>query len=212
MIREYEIEPVRGLPGDLPADESIVWQGAPDWRSLMVSVFHARLVAAWFAGIAALALVAGGTGWRGAALTMLVSLLGLALLAGLAWAQARTTVYTLTQKRLVLRFGVALPKCVNLPLQLIESADLRPAGKDWVEIALRIHGRFPLAWMQMWPHVRPWRAANPQPMLRGVPASLAPLLAAMLAAADPARHRPVAAVAAPSRGVAAEAPALGVAA
>jgi hypothetical protein len=205
---EYEIEPVKGLPGNLPKGESIVWQGEPDWQTLARGVFHTRLVAAWFVIVAMGAFVAGGTGPLGAVITLGVAVLGLGLLAFLAWAQARSTVYTLTEKRLVMRFGVALPKCVNLPLQLIAAADLKPLGADKADIALRIHGRFPLGWLQMWPHVRPWKVAQPQPMLRAVPMNFAPILAAALAKADPAQHRPVEAAA----GETAPAPALGVAA
>lgn len=197
MSLEYENEPIKGLPGFLPKGESIIWQGSPDWQTLARGVFHTRLVAAWFVIVAMGAFVAGGTGPLGAAITLGVAVLGLAVLALLAWAQARTTVYTLTEKRLVMRFGIALPKCVNLPLQLIASADLKPVGAGHADIALIIHGRFPLGWAQMWPHVRPWKVAQPQPMLRAVPTSFAPILAAALAKADPSLHRPVAADAAP---------------
>ena len=190
---EYEIEPVKGLPGYLPKGESIVWQGSPDWRTLARGVFHTRLVAAWFVLVAAAAFFAGGTGLLGAVVTLSVAAMGLALLAALAWSQARSTVYTLTEKRIVMRFGVALPKCVNLPLSLISSADLKPAGHGHCDIALKTQGRFPLGWLQMWPHVRPWKVAEPQPMLRAVPESLAARLADMLANANPSLQRPVSA-------------------
>jgi hypothetical protein len=209
MITEYENEPVKGLPGFLPKDESIVWQGSPDWRSMARGVFHTRLVAAWFVVVAMAAFVAGGTGPLGALITLLVAVIGLALLAGLAWAQARSTVYTLTQKRIVMRFGVALPKCVNLPLAQVASADLKPAGVGHCDIALQMATRFPLGWLQMWPHVRPWKVAEPQPMLRGVPTGFVAVLADTLAKADPTRHRPVA-QAAPA--AAAQQAAMGVAA
>lgn len=207
-MMEHEIEPVKGLPGDLPKDEAIVWQGSPAWQGLARGVFHTRLVAVWFAFVAMLAFVAGGTGLLGAMVTLGVAVLGLGLLVGLAWLQARSTVYTLTNKRIVMRFGMALPKCVNLPLALVESADLKPAGIGHADVALKMHGRFPLGWLQMWPHVRPWKVGTPQPMLRAVPEALVPLLADTLAKADPARHRPVA-VAAPA---ASDAQPMGVAA
>ncbi|MFZ4688953.1 MAG: photosynthetic complex putative assembly protein PuhB [Polymorphobacter sp.] len=207
MTIEYEIEPIKGLPGNLPKDESIIWQGSPDWRTLARGVFHTRLVAAWFVIVAMAAFVAGGTGLLGAVVTLLVAVLGLGLLAVLAYAQAQSTVYTLTNKRIVMRFGVALPKCVNLPLQMIETADLKPAG-GFCDVALKTSGRFPLGWLQMWPHVRPWQVAAPQPMLRAVPQAFVGVLADTLAKADPSLHRPVA------RSVPASAPAaaLGVAA
>ena len=187
MTVEYEIEPIRGLPGNLPKGEHIVWQGSPDWRSFARSVFHTRLVAGWFLFVASLAFVAGGTGVLGAAITLIVAMLGLSVLGLLAWAGARSTVYTLTNRRVVMRFGAAVPKCVNLPLAKIGAADVRPVGDGHVDIVLRPTERFPLGWLQTWPHVRPWKVASPQPMLRALPESFVPILAEGLASADPAR-------------------------
>ena len=184
---EYEDEPIPGLPGRLPPGENILWQGTPDWRGVARGVFHTRLVAVWFVFVASLAFVAGGTGLNGALITLAVAALGLAVLAVLARAQAKSTIYTLTNKRVVLRFGVALPKCVNVPLALVGTADAKPAGDGMVDVSLTPTVRFPLAYLQMWPHVRPWKFGSPQPMLRAVPESFVPLLADALAKADPAR-------------------------
>ena len=193
MTPEYEYEPIKGLPGKLPPGETIIWQGSPDWLALARSVFHARLVAAWFVVVAGTAFLAGGTGLLGAAVTLGVAAAGLAVLGLLAWAQARTTIYTLTNRRIVLRFGVALQKAVNLPLKQIAAADAKPVGTGHADIAFRTLQRFPLGWLQMWPHVRPWAVGRPQPMLRGVPAGVAVTIANALAQADPAITRPVAA-------------------
>lgn len=189
MSIEYDNEPIPGLPGLLPKGESIVWQGSPDWMALVRGVFHARLVTGWFVLAALGAFFAGGTGPMGAAITLLVAMLGLGVLAFLAWAQARSSIYTLTEKRLVMRFGVALPKCVNLPLALIASADVQPVNAGHVDVALQLTDRFPLGWLQMWPHVRPWKVGRPQPMLRSVPSSFVAILAETLAKADPTRQR-----------------------
>ena len=173
------------MPGTLPPGESIIWQGSPDWQTLARSVFHTRLVALWFAFAAALAFLAGGTGLSGALLTLGAAAIGLGVLYLLARAGARSTIYTLTNRRIVMRFGVALPKCVNLPLAAIGAADVQARGSGHADIALRPTQRFPLGWLQMWPHVQPWQVALPRPMLRAVPASFAPMLAAALMSADP---------------------------
>lgn len=191
MIHEYEWEPVRGLPERLPNGEEIIWQASPDWRAVASSVLHIRWVAAWFVGVACFAFVSGGTGLTGALVTLAVGLLGCGVIAGLAWAQARTTVYTLTGRRLVLRFGVALTKCVNLPLAMVASADAKPAGSRHHDVALTTTERFPLAYMQMWPHVRPGKFAKPVPMLRGIDSEALTLLAKALAAAGPLRRASV---------------------
>jgi len=184
---EYEDEPIPGLPGRLPPGETILWQGTPDWLGVARGVFHARLVIVWFLFVASLAFVAGGTGLTGALVTMAVAALGLAVLGVLARAQAKSTIYTLTNKRVVLRFGVALPKCVNVPLALVGRADVKPAGTGIVDVSLTPTVRFPLAYLQMWPHARPWKFGSPQPMLRSVPEAFVPVLADALAKADPAK-------------------------
>lgn len=185
MTIEYEIEPIPGLPGNLPPGESILWQGSPDWQTLARAVFHTRLVAVWFIFVASLAFVGGGTGLKGAVVTLAVASLGLGLLYFLARASARSTIYTLTNRRVVMRFGVALPKCINLPLKAIGAADVRILGNGQIDIVLRPTQRFPLGWLQMWPHVQPWKVAQPQPMLRAVPEGFAPMLAKALVDADP---------------------------
>ncbi len=194
---EYEDEPIPGLPGRLPPGETIIWQGAPEWRGVARGVFHVRAVLIWFLFVASLAFVAGGTGIIGALTTLGVAGLGLGVLAVLARAQAKSTIYTLTNRRVVLRFGVALPKCVNVPLALVGRADAKPAGAGIVDVSLTPTVRFPLAYLQMWPHVRPWKFGSPQPMLRAVPEAFVPMLADALAKADPARSAAVSPDAAP---------------
>jgi hypothetical protein len=38
-VGEYEDEPVRGLPDYLPDDETLVWQGEPDFKVMARRVF-----------------------------------------------------------------------------------------------------------------------------------------------------------------------------
>jgi hypothetical protein len=58
-------------------------------------------------------------------------------------------------------------------------------GAGHVDLVLRPTQRFPLGWLQMWPHVQPWKVGEPQPMLRAVPAGFAPVLARALVDANP---------------------------
>ena len=48
---EHEFEPEYGLPEPLPAGEHVLWQGAPDWRTLARHVFHVRTLVVYFAVI-----------------------------------------------------------------------------------------------------------------------------------------------------------------
>lgn len=166
-MMEYENEPVRGLPGHLPEGESILWQGSPDWRLLARSAFFSRLVAAYFVVLVVMAVLGGSFG--GVLATVIAGVLAIGLIFLFAWAVARTTVYTLTTKRVVLRIGVALNTCINIPLSRIGGAHLRALGPVEGDIALTLVGPSPLGYAILWPHARPWKLARPQPMLRALP-------------------------------------------
>jgi Bacterial PH domain len=183
---EHELEPQYGLPERLPADEHILWQGAPDFRALALQVFHLRKVAIYFTVLIALrlsSLLADGASaleaLRGMVLPLGLAALGLVALASLAWLTARTTVYTLTNRRVVMRIGIVLTLALNVPLRIVTSAGLRRQGKRGGDIVMQLSGDDHMAWLHLWPHVRPWRVKRPEPMLRALPdaAHVAQLLA-----------------------------------
>jgi hypothetical protein len=188
-MSEYDHEPIRGLPGDLPPGETILWQGAPDWRVLARSALHTRLIAAYFAVCLTLALANGSM--LGVGFTVIGGALVVALLTGFAWAVARTTVYTLTNRRMVLRIGVALNTCINLPLSMIGAADLRARGNGFGDIALAPTAAHRLGYALLWPHARPFHLRKPQPMLRALPdaATVAQILARECAGLAPVEQR-----------------------
>lgn len=179
-MKEHDFEPVRGLPGELPDGERLLWQGAPDWLALGRRAFHMQSVAAYFSVLMIWRGVAEGS--LAAALGLLpFALIALALLAGLAFMTARTTVYTITTKRVVMRFGVALPKAINIPFTIIASADHRAYGDKSGDIALSLAPSSHINYFLLWPHARPLRLARPQPTLRAVAEGAA--VAAVLARA-----------------------------
>lgn len=187
---EHDEEPVRGLPERLPMGERILWQGSPVWRTLARTVFHTRIVAIYFAVLVAGA-VAIGADTPGIAATVIAAILGLGLLHLLAWAVARTSVYTLTNRRIVLRTGVALQTCINVPLNIVASADIALHADGTGDLPLKLRGYGKLGYAHLWPHARPWALKEPEPMLRAVPdaARVGALIAEALLAANPAGRR-----------------------
>lgn len=173
---EHEFEAAYGLPEPLPKGENTLWQGAPDFGDLAVRVFHMRKVAVYFAVLVAIRgffLSSSGAG----AVTIMAGMLivaGLALVALtalgiLAWLTARTTAYTLTDQRVVMRIGIVLTLTFNLPLKRIETAGLLLTGKGFGDIPLALSSGDRIGWLNLWPHARPWRIARPEPMLRCIP-------------------------------------------
>ena len=179
---EHEWEAAPGLPSALPKGERVVWQGAPDWRSLAVNAFHVRKIGIYFVlmlALQALNLTApdNGIGWKPLAevewkpLVVAASLyaLALGLLLALAWLSARTTLYTLTNKRVVMRIGIVLTLTFNLPFKRIVGASLKPQTGGMGDIALSLHSEDRIGWFHLWPHQRAWHINHPQPTLRCVP-------------------------------------------
>jgi hypothetical protein len=97
-----------------------------------------------------------------------VASFALALMTAYAWFSGRTTVYTITSKRVVIRAGVALPKVLNLPFSKIEAANLRTYADGSGDIVLTLPPSDRVAYPMLWPHVRPWRFNRAEPMMRGI--------------------------------------------
>jgi hypothetical protein len=174
-VSDFDFEPMRGLPACLPRGEMLLWQGNPEWRALAWRAFHIKHVAIYFAVLAIWTVAsawADGVGIGGALLAAawvpLMAVAAVALLAALAWLSARTTVYTITSKRLVLRIGIALPITINVPFGAIESVGLRLHGEGLGDIPSSLSKGYRLAFLVLWPHARPWHVRGPQPMLRCV--------------------------------------------
>ena len=173
---EHEWEAAPGLPSALPAGERVVWQGAPNWKRLAIHAFHVRKVALYFAfmlAVQAINLTApeGQVDWKPLVVAGSLYALALALLLGTAWFSARSTLYTLTNKRVVMRIGSVLTLTFNLPFKRIAGASLKTQGAGTGDIALALHPEDRIGWAHLWPHQRAWHVTRPQPTLRCVPDS-----------------------------------------
>ncbi len=176
---DFDFEPIRGIPAPLPEGEAILWQGAPGFRGLLLRALHGRKVALYF-GLLMLwrfgAAVAAGQGpavGLGQAILLLpVAVAAIGILALIAWGYARTTVYTLTSRRLLIRSGIAIPVTLSLPLSKVVSASVKVFGDGTGDIPVKVEPGERIIGMYIWPNVRPWAWNRPEPMLRGVPDAL----------------------------------------
>ena len=155
--------------------EHIIWQGAPIARELALQAFHVRKVSAYFGVlISARFVLAIGDGlpWPQAlasfGLYAAAAVCALGILIGIAHLVERSTIYTLTTSRLILRYGIALPVTLNIPLSRIVTAKLACSDGDIGDIALEPAEDTRLAYLLLWPHARPWHISHPQPVLRCV--------------------------------------------
>lgn len=172
VIREHEIEPVAGLPGELPVGEVILWQGRPSARLVARHSVKSLWIGGYFLVLAIWAAASGlsdgqplgGIAFSIAVLTGLAAIV-LGMIELFAWGVERTTLYTITSERVVMRFGVALSMSLNLPFSQINAVALGKLGGKAGTIALALRDGQRLSWMLQWPHVRGWRFATPEPSL-----------------------------------------------
>jgi hypothetical protein len=168
---EHEFEAAPGLPEPLPADERLLWQGAPKWQQVAIDIFHVRSLAWYFAGMMLLqaTYLLGEPErhlFKPLLLSFVLSSMALAILSLMAWLTASTAMYTLTNKRVVMRIGVVLTLTFNLPLRMLAGASLKTNADGSGDIALKLAGNDHIAWLNLWPHARPWVLRHPEPSLR----------------------------------------------
>lgn len=209
---EHEFEAAPGLPEALPPGERLLWQGAPDWRVLARDALHVRLIGGYFAVLVL---------WRtGVVLTdpapvpqlalallwpLPLAAVALGLLALLAWLIARTSLYTITDRRVVMRVGIVLSITFNLPFRQIDAARLHTHADGSGNLSLLLAGDGPdsarIAYLHLWPHARPWHLRRTEPMLRALPdaRAVAGLLTTALAESAGVTRLPLPAQPAPPR-------------
>ena len=175
MPHDITIEPIEGLPETPPEGEVILWQGKPNWWALARESLSLYWVMGYFVFLAL---------WRFVVMSdqvpfaqavsvsipfIILGLIACALLALIAWVQAVTTVYTITNRRVAMRIGAALTITLNLPYTQIANAtlDLRKRGTGTVALEV-MDDRVKLSYLLCWPHVRPWKFRT-QPALRCIP-------------------------------------------
>jgi len=172
---DFAFEPQAGLPERLPQTEVMLWQGRPSALALMREAYGLRWILAYFAVIVLWRATAGWMdGGLARSMAMAIPYIGLGVLAlivtgAMAWVAARSTLYSVTTARVVMRIGAALTVTLNLPYRQIARAalDLRKGGTG--TIAFETLGETKFSALVLWPHLRPWHFARTQPALRCIP-------------------------------------------
>lgn len=164
------------LPTPLPVGERVIWQGKPAFSGLALRSFHIREVAVYFGALLIWRL---WSNWSDgmpkaeavtSALWLIVpAISGIAVLAGLAWLFQRAACYTITSKRVLFQFGVALPMTMNIPLGKIANAALKTYRDGSGDIPLQLNDGERVSYLLLWPHIRPWRLGSTEPMLNSIP-------------------------------------------
>lgn len=187
-------EPVLGLPQHLPEGERIVWQGRASGKTLAIHAFHVRSVAIYFMVIVATRIAFGlfqgqssADFVRIAGMTTILGVGAVMILSLLAWSMARRSCFTVTNKRIVVRHGVAIRKYINIPFGDVKAVNLRQHPSGDGDIALETIAGKRIPYFHLWPFARPLRLTNTVPLIRAIPdaAGVANALAHAMKAAAP---------------------------
>jgi hypothetical protein len=174
VAREPARARVRGVAEALPPGERILWEGAPNARALARHLFFIRPLSAYLGAMVLWWVAVNRTQvnteqfWA----TLGIQLMLVGGVIGGAWILARAiangTTYAITDRRIVMRFGVIFPLTINLPLHYVEGASAREFADKTGQIAVQLTKKESIAWIVLFPHVRPFEFSQPQPLLRGL--------------------------------------------
>jgi hypothetical protein len=179
----------------LARDETALWQGRPTTAGIARRFLHIRAITGYFVVLAAWNLMtAHADGFR-AGDAMIASfwvaipaVAAAAVIYALAFVFAATSHYMITDKRIIMQIGAALPIALTLPLSKIGSADMKLYADGSGDLTVAFNSDDRLAYLLLWPHARPWRFKKAEPMLRSVrdARGVAAVLAKALVAASTA--------------------------
>ncbi len=167
----HEFEPDLGFPESLPVSEKVLWQGRPCAWLIAKRIFLLRYLFFYFLILSLLSLsVDSNVNSVGVLLTnflsfMSVGLVAIFLLLSISYLISSTTVYSITDKRIVMRIGIVLNLSLNIPFSRIQSAESREYADKSGDISLELTAKNKIAYLHLWPHCRPWFFSAPRPRL-----------------------------------------------
>jgi hypothetical protein len=174
-MSEHEFEAVRGVPGELPEGETVLWQGSPHWAYLALDAFKVGWISGYFVLLLAWRFIESltkgidpGASFSNALAVLPLAAVAIGLLFGLAWVNSRSTVYTVTNNRVIMRFGAALTKAINIPFKIVESASSNARSNGRGDVAMKLVAPNKIPMLLLWPHMRPGTMRNPEPTFRSL--------------------------------------------
>ena len=172
---DFAVEPIEGLPELLPQGEVILWQGRPNWLRLTIESLNLWWVIGYFGLLAAWRFLTVidymplGTAFSASIPFLFVAAFVGLLLCGVGYIQAKATLYTITNRRVVMRIGAALTLTLNLPFTKIDNAAVAKKRGGFGNIAFETSGDTKFSFFVLWPHARSWYFGKPQPTLKCIP-------------------------------------------
>ena len=158
----------------IPSEEKICWDGSPDWRSFGYQVFGIKYLFIYFIVTALYAVSQIESSFSFSAFSInylpyfLSGVFAGSILLVLAYVAARHTYYVITERRIVIRTGVALVFLLNVPFKNILSIDKQVLARGRGNIAFKAKSKKRIPYFSCWPSVRSGSFVEPVPAFRSI--------------------------------------------
>ena len=169
MEYKTKFEAPKNILDAIPNGESILWKGRPSlwgfswnlfglkWITLYLSILSIVSVARFFASDFYTAFYVDFLPF------FLSGIFASIILIGLAATQTYSTVYIITENRVIIKTGAALSFLISMPFKKIKEVNLQKRGASIGTISVELLSEKRVPYISCWPSVRPWKFKRTQP-------------------------------------------------
>ena len=169
MEYKTKFEAPKNILDAIPNGESILWKGRPSlwgfswnlfglkWITLYLSMLSIVSVARFFASDFYTAFYVDFLPF------FLSGIFASIILIGLAATQTYSTVYIITENRVIIKTGAALSFLISMPFKKIKEVNLQKRGASIGTISFELLSEKRVPYISCWPSVRPWKFKRTQP-------------------------------------------------
>ena len=158
----------------IPAGENICWEGKPDWKSFGYHSFGIKYLIFYFVisafyAVSQLELAFSFSSFLVRYIPFVISgVIAGIILYLLAYLIASHTCYVITEKRVVIRTGVALVFLLNIPLNKVVSIDKQSLTRGRGNLSFKSQFKKRIPYFSCWPSVKNGSFLEPVPAFRSV--------------------------------------------
>ena len=169
MEYKTKFEAPKNILDAIPNGESILWKGRPSlwgfswnlfglkWITFYLSILSVVSIARFFASDFHTAFYIDFLPF------FLSGIFASIILIGLAAIQAYSTVYIITENRVIIKTGAALSFLISMPFKKIKEVNLQKRGASIGTISFELFSKKRVPYISCWPSVRPWKFKKTQP-------------------------------------------------
>ena len=169
MEYKTKFEVHKNILDAIPEGESILWKGKPSFWGFSWYFFGLKLLAFYLIILsvvfaARLTVTDFFTAFVVDFLPFLLSgILTSIILMALAKIQSQSSVYIITENRVIIKSGAALSFLISMPFKKIKAVNLQKRKGSLGTISFELNSGKRVPYISCWPSVRPWRFKKTEP-------------------------------------------------